>query len=281
MKKIIFFLIYTIIILFIGKQLSFIPQMNFKSADKKTEDNKKNVLLKFLKDEKGNYSIFFKDLKTNTSFGINENQVLTGASLNKLVIIAYMYNLAQKGKIDLDEKIVVQKEDIQDYGTGSLRYQEPGQPYSLRTLAKLSLEQSDNTAAHVLSVKLGPENIQKYAKELKLFATDMVNNKTSAKDMGELIGLLYSGKIVKDPLRAEVTDYMKDTEFEDRISRELGDNVTIYHKTGDSIGMIHDVAVIKDEKNLFVLSVLTSDMKDEEHTKETIGKIAKFIYGQR
>lgn len=281
MKKIIIFLIYTIIILFIGKQMSFIPQMNFKSVDKKSEDSKKNVLLKFLKEEKGNYSIFFKDLKTNTSFGINENQILTGASLNKLVIIAYMYNLAQKGKLNLDEQVVVQKEDIQDYGTGSLRYQEPGQPYSLRTLAKLSLEQSDNTAAHVLSLKLGPDNIQKYAKELKLSATDMTNNKTSARDMGELIALLYSGKIVKDPLRAEVVDFMKDTEFEDRISRELKDNVTIYHKTGDSIGMVHDVAVIEDKKNPFVLSVLTSDMKDEAYAKETIGKIAKFIYGQR
>lgn len=281
MKKIILFLIYTLLILFIGKQISIIPQINFKTDVKKTEDFKKNVLLKFLNAEKGNYSIFFKDLKTNTSFGVNENQVLTGASLNKLVIIAYLYSLAEKGKIDLEDKISVQKEDIQDYGTGSLRYQEPGQSYSLRTLAKLSLEKSDNTAAYVLSIKLGQDNIQQYAKQLNLSATNMVNNKTSAKDMGELISLLYQGKIAKDPLRSEIADYMKDTDFEDRIPRDFGENVDVYHKTGDSVGMIHDVAVVDDKKSMFVLSILTSDMNDVEYAKKTIGKIAKFIYDER
>src|SRR3989344_8211261 len=138
--------VYSIVLLFVGRQLSFLPQIKFGSREA-AEDIRKNVLEKFLKGEKGSYSIYYKDLATGQEFGINENKVLTAGSLNKLLIISYLYNLARDNKINLADKITIQKKDIQDYGTGSLRYTGVGKPYTLKTLTQLALEQSDNTAA--------------------------------------------------------------------------------------------------------------------------------------
>ncbi len=287
-KIIIALVIYSILLLFIGRNLSFLPLVDFRSDKQKTEDIRKNVIEKFLKTMEGSYSVYYKDLKTGQEFGINENKVLTAASLNKLLIISYLYNQARDKKIDLEEKIVIQKDDIQDYGTGSIRYGGEGKPYTLKTLAMLSLEQSDNTAAHVLSLRLGEDKIQAYGKKLGLIATNMVDNKTTALDAGRILELIYSRKVTNESLTREILDFMKDTDFEDRLARYLPKNVSVYHKAADAQNMVHDVGIIDpstslgaSDRNSFILAVLTSDIKNEGEAKETIGRLAKFIYGQR
>lgn len=287
MKKIGLFILYSFILILIGRNLSFLPEFDIGRDLQKTEDLRKNVIEKFLKEEHGTYSIYYKDLKTGQEFGINENKVLTAGSLNKLLIISYLYNLARDNKINLEDKITIQKKDIQDYGTGSLRYTGAGKPYALKTLTLLSLEQSDNTAAYVLSIKLGEDKIQEYGKKLGLASTNMANNKTTARDMGKILELIYSRKITSDPLTWELLDFMKDTDFEDRLVRDLPDSVSVYHKAADVTNMVHDVGIIDPLRegdrgasggSPFILAVLTSDIKDEEETKRVIGKVAKFIY---
>ena len=277
-KLIIAFVVYSIALLFIGRSLVFLPQVNFSSPEQKAADLRKNVLQKFLKNERGSYSMYYKDLKTGEEFGIDENKILTGASLNKLPLVAYLYSQAGKGKINLEDKIVIQEDDIQDYGTGSLRYADPGGSYSLKTLTKLSLEQSDNTAAHVLGIRLDLAKVQRYADSLGLSSTNMLNNKTTARDTGKILDLIYARKVAGESLTRELLDFMRDTDQEDRIPRDLSTTVAVYHKTADGTGFVHDVGIIDNGKTPFILAVLTSDIKDEEELKKVIGKIAKFIY---
>ena len=272
--------VYSLILLFIGRQLTFLPQIQLGAERLKTSDLRKNVLEKFLKEEKGSYSIYYKDLNTGEEFGIDENKVQTGASLNKLPIVAFLYSEAGKGKQDLEDQIVVQKADIQDYGTGSIRYKGAGKSYSLKTLTKLALEQSDNTAAYVLALRLGRDKIQEYARSMGLVATNMENNQTSAKDMGIILDAIWSGKVTNTALKLELMDFMRNTDFEDRLARNIK-NAKIYHKAADGTGFVHDVGIIEDGKRIFILSVLASEVTNVEKTKETIGKMASFIYKQQ
>lgn len=276
MKGCFYFLIYTFLLLIIGRNLVFLPQIQLKSAEQKTKNIKKEVYEYVLK-QKGDYSIYYKDLTSNQEFGIDENKILKGASLNKIFITAYLYHLAQDRKVNLDDKIVIQKDDIQDYGTGSLRYGSEGKSYSIKTLAKLSLEQSDNTAAHILGVRLGMENIEKYVRSLGLSSTLMKDNKTSAKDIGNMLDLIYRKKVT-DRYSLELLDFLKDTDFEDRLPRFLDKNTAVYHKTGDAVGMIHDGGIIDNRKNPFILVVMSNDVTKEEEAKEVIGRIAEMVY---
>lgn len=279
-NSIILLIIYSFVMLLIGRNLSFIPKFDFRSEEKKTNDLK-DAVIRLIRNKELKFSLYYKDLKTNDEFGIDEHKVLTGASLNKLVIVSYLYSLASKNKIELDEKIVLQEEDIQDYGTGSLRYEEPGQTFSLRTLAELSLRKSDNSAAHILSVKLGAQDIQKYANALGLSATSMDDNKTTAADMGEILSLLYKGKIVPSPLKEELLDYLTNTDFEDRLPKNLPKNVNVFHKSGDALNLVHDVGIVDDGKKPFVLTVMTHDVSDENEAKESIAEIARLIYSSK
>lgn len=279
-NAIIAFVIYSILLLFIGRNLSFLPTLDFRGDEQKAGDLRKNVIEKFLKEEHGTYSIYYKDLKTGQEFGINENKILTAGSLNKLLIISYLYKQAADNKINLEDKIVIQKNDIQDYGTGSIRYGGAGKAYSLKQLTMLSLEQSDNTAAHVLSIRLGEDKVQEYGKRLGLVSTNMRDNKTTARDMGKILELIYTEKITSKPLTREMLDFMKDTDFEDRLVRDIPKSISVYHKAADAVGMVHDVGIIDNGESPFILAILTTDITNDEEAKKNIGKLAKFVYGE-
>lgn len=282
MRKIAIFLFYSFFLLILGRNLSFIPQLNFAREEKvKDTEQIREELTALLKETPGQFSIYYKDLETGEEFGMQENSVLTAASLNKLVIIGYLYHLAGRKEINLEDKIVIQEQDIQDYGTGSLRYQKPGEPYTLKYLAQLAFKQSDNTAAHVLTIRLGEENIQEYARQLGMSATSMVENETSAADVGKFLDFLYQKKITSPALTQEMMDFMKDTDFEDRIPRFLPDEAVVYHKIGDAVTLVHDGAIIDNGKDPFILVVMSHNLKDEEKAKESIGSIAQFIYNSK
>ena len=100
-------------------------------------DEIKNKISEELNSAQGSYSVYFYDILSGDSFGINEQTILTAASVNKIPILAALYYFAGKGVIDLDKIIVPQAKDIQDYGTGSIRYDKLGTPYSTKTLARL------------------------------------------------------------------------------------------------------------------------------------------------
>lgn len=273
------FLFYSFFLVMLGRQLSFLPALNFTEAkEEKSTDQIRKEVMAFLESQAGQYSVYYEDLVTGERFGIDENTVLTAASLNKIYIVGNLYNRANKGTIELSDTIVIQPGDIQDYGTGSLRYEEPGNPYTLSYLAKLAMKESDNTAAHVLDIYLDEAKIQNYVNALGLTATSMVNNTTSAADVGAFFKLMYQGKVTSSAFTKEMFGYMTQTDFEDRIPRNLPKSVIVQHKTGDGVGYIHDGGIIEDGDTKYVLVVLSSNVSDEDKTKQTIGSISKLVY---
>ena len=282
MRKLVIFLFYSFFLLILGRNLLFIPQIQLGGAQKvKDLDQIRDDVMTLLKKEKGDYSIYYEDLTTGDTFTVRANTVLTAASLNKLPVVGYLYHLASKKEIDLQETVVVQQSDIQNYGTGSLRYEKPGQTYTLQYLAQLAMQQSDNTAAHILNIRLGEDNVQAYAYQMDMTSTNMVDNDSSARDVGKFFELLYQNKIANPALSRELLGYMENTEFEDRIPSLLPKGLHIYHKTGDRVNFIHDGGIISDGKNAFILVIMSSNIPSEDAAKSTMGRIAQTIYQDR
>lgn len=227
----------------------------------------------------GTYSIYLYDINHKKGYGINEQTVFTAASLNKIPILAALYYLAGKNEIDLEKIIVPQSGDIQDYGTGSIRYDKPGTPYSIKTLARLMMEKSDNTAAYILgSLIIGLDKIQSLTNSWGLTQTDIVENKTSAKDMAILLIKMYKGEVTKPALILEMLGFMDKSDFDDRIPKGVPENIKVYHKTGDEVGKIHDAGIIDLPEKPYYLGILTSDMTDEEKTKGIMALISKWVF---
>ncbi|OGG35298.1 hypothetical protein A2363_02690 [Candidatus Gottesmanbacteria bacterium RIFOXYB1_FULL_47_11] len=227
-----------------------------------------------------NYSVYVVDFNSNFTMGINENEIFTAASVNKLPIMAAVYYKAQKGEVNFDQIVTLQPEDIQDYGTGSIRYDAPGTTYSVKTLMRLMMQKSDNTAAFLLGnyiVELPA--IQSIISEWGLTQTDMVNNKASNHDMYILLNKIYGNNITNAALTAEMLGFMRDSDFEDRLPGELPKEATVYHKigTGDG-GIIHDVGIVVNGKTAYYVGIMTADIPDPENAAKLEAKVSKIIY---
>jgi beta-lactamase class A len=226
-----------------------------------------------------NYSVFVKDLNSSFEMGLGEKVIFTGASVNKVPILAALYYKYQKGDINMDTVITLQESDIQDYGTGSIQYDPVGTTYTVKTLVRLMIEQSDNTAAFLLAnYVLGVDTIQKLIENWGLLQTDMVNNRTSNYDMSILFEKMYHEKIANQANTIDMLSLMTNTDFEDRIPVLLPKESHIYHKTGNGAGIVHDVGIVVTGKNAYYIGILTSDITDEKETITLMTKVSKTVY---
>lgn len=250
----------------------------FLIKGKKPEDLKNAI--KAAADSKWtNYSILVVDLNSDFTVALNETTIYNAASVNKIPILAALYHAASNGSIDMSKTITIQAQDIQDYGTGSIRYDPPGSVYTIKTLTNLMIKKSDNTAAYILANYIVTlPTIQSYIESLGLTQTDMTYNTTSNKDMALLFKKIFSGEVANTALTQEMTGLMKDTDFEDRLPAKLPENATTYHKIGTGIGVVHDVGIVEYEKMKYYIGVFTDNINDEEQTSEEVADISRAIF---
>ncbi len=277
MRKILTIIAYTLLVLLIGRNMTSLPRFTLFSTPKNYATDLKKQIQKLTDGATGNYAVYFADLNNdNLAFGIHEKEQFTAASVNKVPIVAILYFLENKGKLNLDEQITIQEDDLQDYGTGTIRYQTPGSVYSLKTLAKLALSQSDNTAAYIIVKRIGIDIVQQTIQSFGLRQTDIASNKTSPYDIFLLFKKIYAHQITNEARTEELLGFMRDTDSEDRLPAGLAPDAIVFHKTGDAIGSIHDLGIIKIDDTVFFLGIMTSDIGDKEkETRATIAKIAK------
>lgn len=246
---------------------------------KKTPEELGKRLTKEIDNTWKNYSIYVKDYNSGFELGINESVIYTAASVNKIPILAALYYFVQNSDIDLDKSVTLQASDIQDYGTGVLRYEAPGSVYTIKTLARLMMQKSDNTAAYILlNHVVGTERTQKLLASWGLTQTDMANNKTSNKDMGRLFEKIATGKVANQAYTEEMLSFLTDSDFEDRLPAMLPKNVRIYHKIGTEVRIIHDVGIVTDGKLNYYVGIFTADVPNEDEAVTLMAKVSKIIY---
>ena len=245
----------------------------------KSPDELGRAIQKVVNNRWVNYSVYVEDYNSDFSLGINESVIYTAASVNKLPILTALYYYVEKGTVDLDRVVTLQQKDIQDYGTGSIRYDTPGATYSVKTLAKLMIAQSDNTAAFILANHIvGLSDIQDLMVSWGLTQTDMTNNKTSNRDIAILLKKLYKREVTGEAYTLEMLSFLKDTNFEDRLPAKLPDTAIVYHKIGTEVGVLHDTGIVTDGQTTYYIGILTTDVGDDAEATEIAAQISKVVY---
>lgn len=225
------------------------------------------------------YSVYVEDYHSDFTMGISETETFTAASINKVPILTALYYQNQKGEVNLDTIITLQQNEIQDYGSGSVRYDPPGTTYSVKTLARLMIKQSDNTAAYILANEIvGFDKVQSLINDWGMTQTDMTNNKTSNKDMALLFRKIYEEKIANHPFTLEMLSFLKDTDFETRLPANLPPGTIVYHKVGSETASIHDVGIVTNGKQTYYVGVFTNDETDDAATEQLIAKVSRIVY---
>jgi beta-lactamase class A len=225
----------------------------------------------------GTYGAYVIPLEDGEPYGTNENQVFTAASVNKVLIMVRVLQAIDEATLRLTETYRLQAKDIQDYGTGSLRYAALGTSYTIDELLALSGKQSDNTAAWVLNLMVGEDKVQELVNDLGMEQTSIAENTTTPKEMGEFFRQVYRGKVLPANLQEKFYGYLTRSDFEDRIPAGLPSYVTVAHKIGTEIQTVNDCGIVFTKKHPYVVCLLSKEAKEAE-AQDVLPKISHLIW---
>ncbi|MCR4402803.1 MAG: class A beta-lactamase-related serine hydrolase [Firmicutes bacterium] len=233
----------------------------------------------YLESQPAVYGLYFRDLSSGASFGINEREPITAASTVKVPVVLYLNHLIAQGKANWDDRVVFDSaSDYQD-GAGILQFAaRDGDSYSLRTLANLAITISDNVAYRMLLRHLGKDNVAAFMRELGgeiVFPNG--RNVTCAKDMAEYVqGVLDLGLAHPD-LGARLLDDMAHPIYHVGLPGKLPPHVMVAHKEGDVTGVANDIGVVF-AKRPYILVVLSKDVADIDEGFAKIADISRRVY---
>jgi beta-lactamase class A len=113
-----------------------------------------NLLTKTASDFPGKAGIWVKHLTTGETAGVRDGEIFNSASVIKIPVLVLAFQMADKGAINLDERITIRKEDIRG-GSGIFRYHDAGLQPTFRDVLLQMVITSDNTATDLAIAKVG------------------------------------------------------------------------------------------------------------------------------
>jgi beta-lactamase class A len=266
-----------------------------------------NLLAKTASEFPGKAGIWVKHLTRNDSAGVRDGEMFNSASVIKIPVLVLAFQMADKGAINLDERITIRKEDIRG-GSGIFRYHDAGLQPTFRDVLLQMVITSDNTATDLAIAKVGGvARVNAWLKESgyadgqrlvqttgELFAkygaltpTDDRNARTNADRaywLGEItprgVGLMIEA-IEKKTIAstAACDDMLRMMRGQQAGARRLNHFITVpvAHKTGDFPPVLaNDVGVIYSRSGPIVVSFLGNAITGNYgEAEDRIGRFAQ------
>ncbi len=222
-----------------------------------------NRLSSLLQGQPGTYGVSIYDVGSGASFGTNQDATFRAASVNKLELAISLYRRSVSHQINLDATTVITGDDIQNYGTGTIQLDGPGQTYSYRQLAKLMLQESDNTASYVIGRRLGLTSVEKELTSWGLKQTSMSENLTTPADVMLLLARLQRRELLPAAQTAEILDLLQHTAWTGRLQAGVPDSLRVAHKIGTDINVYNDAAIFLDPSRPYIVVVLSGGTEED------------------
>jgi beta-lactamase class A len=268
-----------------------------------------NLLNRASSEFPGKAGIWVKHLATGETAGVRDRETFNSASVIKIPVLVLAFQLADKGAINLDERITIRKEDIRG-GSGIFRYHDAGLQPTFRDVLLQMVITSDNTATDLAISKVGGvARVNAWLKESgyatgnhltqttgDLFAkynaltpTDDRNAKTNSDRaywLGEIsprgVGLMLEAIEKKTIASAAACDDMlRMMRAQQAGARRLNHfiSVPVAHKTGDFPPVLaNDVGIIYARSGPIVVSFLGNAITGNYgEAEDRIGRFAQSL----
>lgn len=232
-----------------------------------------------VKGREGTYGIYIKNLLDNKGTAINAQQQFQSASLYKLWLMAAAFQMIKDGKLQEEETISSNRFDL--YQKLNLEAEESFKEEHLQMTAGEAIEQmiivSDNDAAYLLTSRVGIDEIDNFLKKYGLKNSSIAQPPvTTAQDIASLFEKLYKGEIIDRDASDKMLELLKHQRLNDRIPKNLPENVKVAHKTGEIDTFKHDAGIVFGKKP-YILVVLT-DTKNPQEAADWTADFSKTIY---
>lgn len=233
----------------------------------------------------GQIAFLIKDMQREIMISENESEVFPAASLIKLPILYCLFEMAKKGSIDLEQRVVVEKSNYAG-GFGVIKDLKPGLKLTYKDLAVLMITLSDNVATNILIDQLGIDRINKTIAALSMTETRLERKMMDAKAKEEGFDNFTSAgdmmKILEAISRSQYSEEMLEILFNQQCNNKLpflmGKDIRLAHKTGDLPGVEHDAGILFIEARQILIVVLTKNLEDNLKGVQSLQRIGRQIY---
>lgn len=282
---------------------SIAPQKT-KAPDKQNDELQKQIE-QIASAAKGRVGVAAEVLETGESVSLDPHGQFPMQSVYKLPISMAALAQVDSGKLNLEQKVRVEKSDFVRLGQASpVRDRYPnGVELTLSELLRYTVSESDGTTSDVVLKLVGVEAVTKYLSELGINEIVVVN---SEKEIGrdretqyrnwaspqaavQLLRSLHERRGLSEQSQQLLFKHMTETPTSaKRLKGLLPKTVTVAHKTGTG-GVYDGVAPATNDIGLIPLpdgrhlaiAVFVSDAQADLETRESvIARIAKAIWDQ-
>lgn len=238
------------------------------------------AILPLLTNEKGDYSVVVKSLKTGEFYNINEKHVYTSASLYKLWTMGTVFQQIKDGKLTMDRTLSASIPTLNAaFNLGDDAEATEG---AITRTVNEALEQmitiSHNYSALLLTYTVKNATVQKFLKDNQFNSSQTKTIPTTTpEDIAKYYEKLYKGEIVSKEASAQMMETLKRQTWNERIPKYLPENTVVAHKTGELYGVKHDAGIVFSPKGDYII-VLMSDTPSQTHAAEVEAKISKAVF---
>jgi len=268
-------------------------------------DGLKDKFYQLTEGKKAVVSVAVMDLKTGEETGIREDSPLPTLSVFKFHIALATLQLVDEGKLSLNQKIQIRKEQLLPETWSPIRekYPDGNVSLSLEQLLKYMAADSDNNATDIILDLIGGTKIvENYCKKkgiepfqikhneasMHIAEKHLYENTTTTQAMVKAFRKLEQGSLLLKPTTKVLRDIMLGTTTgTDKLKEQLPKNTKIAHKTGasgrNSEGLTiaeNDAGIIYPENgNDYAIAVFVIDSYEtSEVNKKIISDISKVVF---
>ena len=212
----------------------------------------------------GHLGFYYKNLVTGLEYGVRPDETYFAASVIKLPLFLHVLRECEAGKISLDDILVTEESDKVP-SCGALNMFTGAVTCDVRTLCRLMICISDNTATNRLIRHCGFEEIERGFVAMGLEKTKIrrylfdaesaakgIRNTISPKELGLLLEKLYRGEFIDQETSRYAIDVLSEQQINHKLGGKLGEDVLIAHKTGEDSNLSNDIGIVYADRPFVV-----------------------------
>lgn len=218
---------------------------------------------------------------------INASEQYPAASIIKLPVLVRMFKSIEANQFTIyDEMKMI--EQYRSSGSGNLQYSQAGKSYTMDYLAKIMIQDSDNTSTNMIMAKMGGmDDVNAGLRAwgisktyVRTWLPDLGGtNKTTAVDIAKILYNLDNPGFLNINSREYIIDYMSHVKNDRLIQAGLGEGALFIHKTGDIGSMLGDAGIVyAPNGKKYIVVILAKRPYNSPQGKEFIVKASSIIY---
>jgi beta-lactamase class A len=239
----------------------------------------------------GKMGYYVKNLKSGETIGFRQDEQFPSASTIKTAIMLEVVKQIEEGKLNWTDNLLAPPAGKR-YDSMWITYLQDKVSINVDGLVNLMITVSDNTAAVMLSDKVGVENIEKRLNDLgltntactihvpatnarltQLRATYQNMGVTSPADMGHLLELIYTRRAASPAACERMMRIMSHQYWDDVIACQIPPGIQVASKSGALNASRSDTAIVFGPTP-YIITAYTRENKDTSWTVNTEPMVA-------